>query len=109
MITVFPQSAERVLTRIYMLRIDPTQDWHDIHQPEGNDEFQRFVRYRSMLQPLIAQKNWQEDGVRSMYTLNKYMDVFGPSKVRPFMSTEDKDNKCDLGHVTPIDFGSHSY
>lgn len=55
-----------------------------------------------MLQPLPVPKKWEEDGVRSMYTLNKYMDVLGPSKVKPLMSTEDKNDMCDLDHVTPL-------
>jgi predicted acyl esterase len=134
------------------LRIHPTQEWHDIYQPESNDDLQRFLdhyllgkdngwentpKVRASLlrfgdRPAIAHRpednypparteyhtlflqsqqgtltyqnpsevstvsydanRWEEEGVHFTYTFDKYTEILGPSKVKLFMSTNDKDD-----------------
>jgi predicted acyl esterase len=134
------------------LRIHPTQEWHDIYQPENNDDLQRFLdhylldkdngweytpKVRASLlrfggRPAIAHRRednypparteyhtlylhsekgslsyhkpsettavsynanrWEEEGAHFTYTFDKYTEILGPSKVKLFMSTNDKDD-----------------
>ncbi|OAL51437.1 alpha/beta-hydrolase [Pyrenochaeta sp. DS3sAY3a] len=133
------------------LRVHATQEWHDIYQPESNDDLQRFLdfylqnknngwentpkvrvsllRYNlpaiverpedsyppsrteyhtlyldsengrlSYEQPKTPAKTsyradkWEDQGSHFTYTFTKYTEIIGPSKVKLFMSANDKDD-----------------
>lgn len=66
-------------------------EYHTLYLDSGKGSLSYRKPKEHATASYIADK-WEEDGVHFTYTFNKYTEILGPSKVKLFMSTEDKDD-----------------
>jgi predicted acyl esterase len=70
----------------------PSQtEYHTLYLDSGNGSLS-YEKPKEVASVSYTSDKWEEDGVNFTHTFKRYTAILGPSKVKLFMSTQDKDD-----------------